>query len=250
MLDFLCIGAQKAGTSWLHAQLSAHPGVAFPLGKEGHYWDWVQAGRRPDDVAWYLRRFSDVSGKRLGDMTPAYAGLDPRYIEQIRTHFPEVRILMLLRNPVDRAWSAARMVAEFAQLADDECSDEWLLTVLRSRDCVERGDYEAIIRRWRAVFSQEQLLLLFYEDLSADPKGVLAHVSTHLRIDPAPLLNLPPERLRRRYRQGRPRRPGPVIRSVLLEQYGRRIESLGAYLGRDLSHWLAAEDGVPTSGPR
>ena len=50
MLDFLCIGAQKAGTSWLHSQLVRHPQVAFPAGKEAHYWDWVQRGKRPEDI--------------------------------------------------------------------------------------------------------------------------------------------------------------------------------------------------------
>lgn len=248
MLDFLCIGAQKAGTSWLHAQLSSHPAVAFPLGKEGHYWDWVQTGRRPDDIAWYQRRFADVAGRRLGDMTPAYAGLESRYVEQIQTHFPDVRILFLLRNPIERAWSAASMVAEFAQLADDECSDEWLLTILRSRDCIERGDYEKVLRRWRAVFAPEQVLPLFYDELGSDPLALLARVAGHLRIDPAPFAALPAARLRRRIRQGTGRRPSPVIRSLLFEQYRQKIESLAAYLGRDLSHWLRPESRATPSG--
>ncbi|MGH8557010.1 MAG: hypothetical protein ACRESZ_06010, partial [Methylococcales bacterium] len=91
MLDFLGIGAQKAGTTWLYAQLVRHPRIRFPRGKEAHYWDWVQAGRRPDDIDWYIRKFSGDEGFIQGEITPGYAVIEERYIRQIHSLNPDLR---------------------------------------------------------------------------------------------------------------------------------------------------------------
>ncbi|MFP5305436.1 MAG: sulfotransferase family protein [Gammaproteobacteria bacterium] len=245
MLDFLCIGAQKAGTSWLHAQLVQHPGVAFPAGKEAHYWDWVQRGKRADDIEAYRRKFADVPGKRLGDMTPAYAVLEARYVEQIRTYFPDVRILFVLRNPIERAWAAARMVLEEAQLEGDEVDESWYLPLLRSRASQARGDYETTLRRWRSIFPAEQIRVLFYDDLGRDPRAVLRTVAEHVGIDPAPLERLDEARLQRRVRAGPSVELPDALRSELVALYRERIESLGRYLGADLGHWLDGSHSAP-----
>ncbi|MFA5940173.1 MAG: sulfotransferase [Sinimarinibacterium sp.] len=243
MLDFLCIGAQKAGTSWLHSQLVPHPEVLFPAGKEAHYWDWVQRGKRPDDIDGYRRKFADVAGKRLGDMTPAYAVLEARYVEQIRAQFPEVRILFALRNPIDRAWAAARMALDDAQLEDDEIDqvdESWFVPLLRSRASQARGDYETTLRRWRAVFAPEQIRVLFYDELKTDPLGVLRAVAAHIGIDAAPLESLDAGQLQRRVRAGPSVELPAALRAELTALYRARIESLGRYLNTDLSHWLDA----------
>jgi hypothetical protein len=68
MLSFLGIGAQKSGTTWLFEMLRQHPEVAFPAGKEVHFWDQ----RNDRSVDWYLGLFPD-NGKKNGEITPAYA---------------------------------------------------------------------------------------------------------------------------------------------------------------------------------
>jgi hypothetical protein len=104
------IGAQKAGTTWLYECLRALPGIAFPHGKEAHAWDAGAGVGEAEAAAWSdaLARVS-ADGGLACDITPAYAMLDEATIRRVRTHAPEARLVMLLRDPVERAWSAARM---------------------------------------------------------------------------------------------------------------------------------------------
>ena len=92
MLDFLGIGAQKAGTTWLYEQFNHHPQLAFPLGKEAHFWN------RPHDMAAvenYLDHFAR-SDAIAGEITPAYSMLPVETIREIHRHAPRVRLLCLL----------------------------------------------------------------------------------------------------------------------------------------------------------
>lgn len=153
--DFLCIGAQKAGTTWLHHNLKKHSEVCFPHFKELHYYDEIQEGisrnlyarlfddywkngwwrdtlkysmydaikRRkvskffwllnfffsPRGKYWYMSLFPNKQGVISGDMTPEYAVLNPNLINRINNHFPDVKIILLLRNPIEREWSSIKM---------------------------------------------------------------------------------------------------------------------------------------------
>ena len=78
MLDFLGIGAQKAGTSWLFRWLGAHPRISFPAGKEVHFWD----KKRDRGIDWYRGLFDADDGKLHGEITPAYACLSPESIAE------------------------------------------------------------------------------------------------------------------------------------------------------------------------
>lgn len=238
MPDFLCIGAQKAGTSWLHRVLAQHPGLGFPGGKEVHYWDWVESGRKPPDLEGYRRLFSGQPERRLGDMTPAYATLREETVRALLAAFPAVRVLFVLRNPIERAWSAARMFYGWSQLEPDEATDEWFLPLLQSRGSVSRGDYEMTLRRWQPHMRPGQLLILYYEDLLGDPAQSVRQVCEHIGVDAASLPEGSERALRARVREGPPRELTPILRKELDRIYRPRIVSLQRYLGRDLGHWL------------
>lgn len=147
--DFLVIGAQKAGTTWLHEHLSRHPQVWLPPVKELHYFDrsrnplildalrqrqqramlrrWLgpaaaDALRHPSHAAWharfflsprsddwYKRCFSPGDGQICGEITPAYARLDDDGVERAARLLPQARIIYILRHPVERMWSQAAM---------------------------------------------------------------------------------------------------------------------------------------------
>jgi hypothetical protein len=113
-ISFLVIGAQKAGTSWLHTMLSYHPQLNLPSRKELHFWDW----NRAKGLKWYSDQFtksksetssSSSSNLLLGEITPCYAVLKEHHIQEIRTLFPTVKIIFVARDIVDRAWSALCM---------------------------------------------------------------------------------------------------------------------------------------------
>src|SRR5436305_1807995 len=150
--NFLCIGAQKAGTSWLYANLTQHPSVWMPPIKELHFFNhlyvpenrnWTVGHLRkgaadsirwhiahaasidfsyvkylcevvtadPFTEAWYRRLFDrrGAAGKLLGDITPEYSTLPIEGVRYVRGLLGAVKIIYIVRDPVDRASSQIRM---------------------------------------------------------------------------------------------------------------------------------------------
>mgnify|MGYP001559679772 CR=1 FL=1 len=221
--DFLGIGAQKAGTSWLHANLAQHPRVRFPGGKELHFWN----RDRPRGLDFYRAQFAGAErGVLQGDITPAYATLSVEQIAEIAQEFPRLRIFFLLRHPVERAWSSARMALKRAELEPDEASDAWYLDHFRSRGSRARGDYAACLERWLASFSREVVLLLRYEDLETRPEDVARAACAHLGLDAAPLLRPENPWLRQRVFEGERAELRPALRAALTELYAEPLQRL------------------------
>jgi hypothetical protein len=236
MLDFLGIGAQKSGTTWLYEALAAHPDVRFPGGKELHFWN----GDRARGVAWYRGLFEEQApGKKCGEITPAYAMLPAAVVAEIAAINRALRILYILRNPIERAWSSALMALGRAELTLDEASDRWFVDHFRSRGSLARGDYETCLRTWRGEFDAGQLLVLRYEMLCDDPLGFVQACCRHIGVDPRHYERARPAILEQRAFSG----PGVPIRDSLLpelrEIYRPRVESLARFLGADLSNWLS-----------
>lgn len=188
MLDFLGIGAQKAGTTWAYHWLSKHPALAFPLGKEAHFWN------RPslDDLPWYWEHMRAADGlsspsqrTRLGEVTPAYALLPRERVRLIHSLFPRLRVFFIIRNPVERAWSAALMALKRAELSLEEASDQWFIDHFHSAGSLARGDYGRTLDTWLSIFPTDQFLVLYHDHLLDNPRDVLQRLALHLGVDPA-----------------------------------------------------------------
>lgn len=232
MLRFLGIGAQKAGTTWLYERLRRHPEVGFPIGKEGHYWDRVNPEGSHDS---YMARFADAE-RAEGEITPAYGFLPPVSIGRLHSLAPDVRLIFLMRNPVERAWSSALMALGRAEMRYEEASAAWFLDHFRSSGSLARGDYAACIANWRAAFPPEQLLLLRHEEVARDPHAVLRRCCAHIGIaapDPA-MLEGSDDRV---FSGPRHALPGD-LRAALVALYRPRIAALEALLGESFEHWL------------
>ena len=113
-ISFLVIGAQKAGTSWLHTMLRKHLQLWLPDCKELHFWDWNHS----KGLQWYSQQFFtsrnvllEITNSQvfLGEITPCYAVLKDHHIQEIKMLFPRVKIIFVAHNLVDRAWSALCM---------------------------------------------------------------------------------------------------------------------------------------------
>ncbi|HUM93585.1 MAG TPA: sulfotransferase [Candidatus Competibacter sp.] len=233
MLSFLGIGAQKAGTTWLYEHASRHPQLAFPLGKEAHFWD------RPHDaaaIAAYLKHFQ--TDGVAGEITPSYAALPSETVREIYACNPRMRLIYLLRNPMDRAWSSALMALQRAQMTLDEASDAWFSDHFHSAASLKRGDYQTCMETWRAVFPEQQLLILRFEQIVNEPETLLNRCFIYLQVAP-----MEPDQLRRQgCRQPVFTGPGyplrPSLKPILKRLYQDKIEKLGLYLDMDLSDWL------------
>jgi len=245
MLDFLVIGAQKAGTTWLFGKLRwHHQKISFPGGKEVHFWDLFKA--RGTD--WYVNLFSKPDGRLHGDMTPAYAALPLEVIAECHGLFPNLRLIYTIRDPAERAWSAAKMDAIRAGMKVADVPDEWFISHFRSTGSLARGDYESCIRNWLRFYRKEQLLILRFEEILKDPVSYLGKCFNHLGLETiyapkdsgsADLDTKEEVELRKKAREGSLEPLRPSLRPALREIYDVKIRSLSEYLGQDFGDWLA-----------
>jgi hypothetical protein len=174
---FLGIGAQKAGTTWLHENLSCHPDLFLPPEKELHYFD-----RHVDKpLSWYSKFFSAAGNRIPGDITPAYSFLDQARIRHIHSLIPQARLILILRDPIERAWSQALMIlVRRKELVFNDIPLARLRKVIAKPRSLRRGDYPSIIRNWSTVFPNDQLFIGFFEQIADDPKTLLGKVLTHI----------------------------------------------------------------------
>lgn len=157
-------------------RLAHHPGRPVP-GFDRRYF----VGRRTP--AWYRELFAAApAGAVTGEITPSYWRMSSSGIEQLHRGLPRVRLVLVLRDPVARAWSAAvKQVARDRNRAVAEVrDDEWAAWVARFGAL----DYAAPVRRWRSVFPAEQLHIGWFDELEHDPDRFLARIVRHIGAEP------------------------------------------------------------------
>ena len=234
MLHFLGIGAQKAGTSWLYENLRRHPQIRFPSSKEVHFWDYEPNYLR--GFSWYLDRFPPPpNGVINGEITPAYAILPPARIAELHARLPALRLIYMLRNPIERAWSSALMALSRAEMRFEEASDAWFLDHFRSAGSLRHGDYASCLGAWLAEFEMRDFLILFFDEIEKDPLALLRKCEDHLGVrNQLSLMDITCDKVS--FGSGVPIRP--ALRDALLELYAPPIRRLERMLGCSLAHWL------------
>jgi len=191
VVDFLIAGTQKGGTTALAAYLRAHPDLCLPEVKETHFFDNDKnfKGLRVN-YARLHKRFSPRGGQLLGEATPItmYWADAPRRVWEYNSR---IKLICLLRNPIDRAYSHWNMMRErgienlsFADALTHEA--ERCRTALPSQhrhfSYTDRGFYcEQIRRLWR-FFPREQTLFLKTEDLRTRPQETLDRMFDFLGV--------------------------------------------------------------------
>lgn len=194
LVSFLIAGVQKGGTTALYEYLAQQGGVRLSTVKEVHFFDdGAQDWARPDYRA-YHASFDAVGEGPCGEATPIY-GYWPQSLERIAAYNPAMRFVLLLRDPVERAWSHWRM--ETAR-GVETAPFGWCIRQGRQRlfdaepwghhrefSYVERGFYAEQLERLYGLFPRDQVLVLRSEDLRDDPAPVLARVRRFIGADPA-----------------------------------------------------------------
>lgn len=187
--DWLILGAPKAGTTTLADWLRQHPDAFVSADKEPGFFD----AAFDRGLAWYASHFVDAGvHQQVGEATPAYLYYDDA-LDRIATTLPDVRLAVILREPVSRAWSHLwyfRMLAlemrDPAEVLETELRDPSTAIdglefgYLHMSRYVDR--LEAVARR----FGRDRLLVLFTDDLRADPDGSYARLCSHIGIAPVP----------------------------------------------------------------
>lgn len=174
--NFLGIGAARAGSTWVARNLGLHPDVCLPRDKELHFFDrYYDRG-----IEFYESQFSACSGQSaVGEVTPQYfhnLAVAPR----IKETLPAVRLIVCLRNPVERAYSHYWNIRAKSPESESLSFEEKLQ---QPTEIFQVGYYYDHLMRYYELFPKDQVLVLLYEDLKADPEAFLREIFSFLNVD-------------------------------------------------------------------
>jgi hypothetical protein len=178
--DFVIIGAQKGGTSFLYHLLTLHPLVEPAARKELHFFDNPELFDH--GAEWYRRCFPRLNSKDrqrfiTGEATPYYL-FDPPVAKRMAQIVPKARLIALLRNPIDRAYSHYQM--QVKRGTEPRTFEEAIEQ--QHSSYMSRGIYVDQLLRWFEFFGKEQMLILKSEDFFARPVETLKVVLTFLDL--------------------------------------------------------------------
>ncbi len=201
-LDFIIAGVQKGGTSALHYHLDQHPNITFAHPEEAHMIDHPRRHFFDDEKRYAAGNVSyDVlhEGIRLkpkslitGSCTPIYTYWKPA-MERIRDYHPAIKLIVLLRNPIDRAfsqwnmnWDREREPLEFLEAVAAEMKEkkEFAGAQSRRRSYVDRGYYSEQIERVFRFFPREQVHVVKFEEFRKRTPEVVNGVFQFLGVKP------------------------------------------------------------------
>lgn len=245
-VDFLIAGVQKGGTSALFEYLRVLPGIQMPAVKEAHFFDDEAAIDWSDpDYSTYHGLF-EADDRLRGEATPIYSYW-PNALERIARYNPAMRIILLFRDPIERAWSHWKM--EYAKRKEDR-PFAWCIREGRERvaagdpaapghhrvfSYVERGFYGAQTERLFTLFPREQCLLLRSEQLQQEPQAQMEKICRFLGVEPPGVV---PHRTVHPARAiDYPSRLEAADRALLAEQYRKDIARFEAISGLAADAW-------------
>jgi len=207
--DFLIVGPQRTGTTWLHRNLQCHPQVFLTSPKEIYFFNSLlnrQNGKfQSDRLSWYLEHFREPWKRRLkkslrcmhqfgefysvkarGEATASYAALPDQMIQEITVLNPEIRVIIMVRNPIDRVWSdfkkwVVRDGGHDGQLTDEKS----LLDFVRSDYQMRCAQYMQNIANWTSHTKRGHVFVGFFDDLKTHPTEFLLEVMAFLGVKSA-----------------------------------------------------------------
>ncbi len=222
--DFLGIGAQKAGTTWLYANLKKHPDLWLPPIKELHYfnyrqddymqnpidkfkskywqkifWEQINSAMRDKDLAmlkwnlryflgrqndeWYASLFEPGKGKVKGEITPDYTALDKSFVSHIHTIMPGTKLIFMLRNPIERAWSYTFSHIKMDGKTVDSIPVKTLINRCTNNNSRMRGNNKRVLEIWQSYYPEEQFFIGFFEEVKECPADLLFRVCEFLSVE-------------------------------------------------------------------
>jgi hypothetical protein len=262
--DFLCVEAQKGGTSWLYHQLTLHLDFWMPPVKELHYFDALSRIRRPNlprckdgrdqcfleritelggrsyiDLHGYSRLFEPKAELLSGDITPAYSLLNDELIERIVSYFPNLKVIFLARDPVERGWSQLSTHARVGSVPPFDTTDVDQVTRNLLNPAVLLRSYPSkIVARWQRHVRPDLFHIYFFDDLERDPAGLRRSILSFLGADP----RKPSGRLSPGYNTQAGTEKLPLtdkVRSALAQFFEEELKACAAELGGPAKQWPA-----------
>ena len=267
-IQFLGVGPQRTGSTWLYEALKNHPEISWPAEvKETYFFDQ----RFERGFVWYYRHFAESHQRVMGEIGPTYFD-SPEAAERIKEHSPNCKIIINVRNPIEKTYSLFRHYYSSGLVPID-----FELAIQREPRIIDSGHYKKHSLTWETLFGKEQVLYITQDDIREQPEVCLSgacqflnvsnrhllEVRSRVNVAAAPiwpggvwlleslakmlrtmhlhrLVNFGKQLgLKRLYQGGRV--PTPMTRAqflYLLEEFRDDINWLEDRLGRDLSTWI------------
>lgn len=263
-LDFLMVGCSRCGTTWVDKALREHPEIYLPPKKQSYFFNT----HYDKGIKWYLSQFIGITEnhKAIGEIATYYS--QPDLVPLLAKHFPNAKLMMSVRNPVERAYSYYQSRAsKFDWTSIEQAIED------QPNDILERGKYIDQIETILEYFPMEQFKLVFFDDLKNTPEQFLASIlgfldvntdfkssqigkMVQVTVDPRlrrtlkkiglqPLMNYVSkkpvgDKIRLFLKSSNIRRYKPIDESdkqLLLDIYRPFNQKLQEFSGRDLAHW-------------
>ncbi len=175
--NFLVIGAQRSGTTWLDQQLRCHPSIYLPtVRKEVHFFDrYYDRG-----LDWYQKFFPPQQQAHqyscIGEVTPDYI-FYPQVPELIKKHLPHCKFILILRNPVDRLYS------QYGHAIRTRNYSQSFAEFIQDKKIFNRSLYGQQFNRFLQYFPLENFLVLVFEETMQQPETTLRKIANFLDIN-------------------------------------------------------------------
>ncbi|MDY6936871.1 MAG: tetratricopeptide repeat protein [Cyanobacteriota bacterium] len=231
--NFIILGASKSGTTSLYSYMVEHPQILPAIRKELNYW----SGRYKSRVDWYLSQFFAIPKGQpyiTGEASPSYIYDVPRAADRMYSVFPNMKLIVLLRNPVDRAIShyyhwvrrgIEHRSIEEATIGEIEALESGRITEDLLSYYIAHGRYSHYLIPWLERFGTDKILILETEKFYQYPDKTLTKVYNFLNLSESHL----PEY--RKYNSGSYSPIDPKVRQRIAEFYRPSKQRLEAYLG-------------------
>jgi hypothetical protein len=216
--NFLYVGPDKAGSSWLHEVLLKHPDVYLTPAKDLYFFDrYYDRG-----LGWYSSQFREARDEAVvGEVCQDYL-FHPEAAARIHETLGPIKVMVSLRDPVERAWSSYLYMRKHGLGPDTfgEALRTW-------PELLEHGRYATGLDRFLDLFPREMIHVALFDDLRADPQAFLDGVADFLDVARLPLAQ----------KDLAARLPAARARSVLLASAARRS-----------ADWVREHDGATLVG--
>ena len=177
---FLICGAQKSGTTSLMEYLDSHPDIYIPSdtlykpgAREVHYFD----ENYTEDVDWYTWHFKEAGKRMPGEKSPGYMYY-PECPRRIHDVIPDAKLIFVLRDPVDRAYSAYWM-----HRRNGTIHDPFIEAAFDRNDLLDRGYYDVQLQRYLNLFNREQMRVYTLKSLRENPDNVYRDCCQFIGVD-------------------------------------------------------------------
>ncbi|MCP4614554.1 MAG: sulfotransferase domain-containing protein [Planctomycetes bacterium] len=177
--NFLIVGAQRTGTTWLFECLRSHPEIYLADIKEVNFFSSTGAFNYDRGLDWYAAHFSSAGNyTAIGEITPEYL-LDAKAPERIKETLGNVKIIIIIRNPIERAYSS---YGKGLRENHWSCSFEQFIEANLDY-CIDRGMYYTQIERYLRVFPKQNICVKIYKDIAKDPCKYIQGIYSFLGVN-------------------------------------------------------------------